>query len=263
MNLQNKFPDAPKDIRPYLNCESTSEIHIGCTNTSVFKITKNCNTYYLKSRIKDKHVSFQNEINVLSWLKNKLPVAEVIEYAMSDTHEFLLTSEVPGINCVDAMQNYSYNNITAWLVEGLQIIHSVDISKCPFNEGLDIKLKNAKYNLENKLIDVNDFDPERKDKTVLELYDFLVTNLPDENHFVFNHGDYCLPNILVNNGKISGYIDVDRSGISDRYNDLAIASRSIKYNLGEEYEKLFFKLYGISQLDLEKIKYYRTVDEFF
>ena len=96
-----------------------------------------------------------------------------------------------------------------------------------------------------------------------EVYVALRDHQPTEDDFVFTHGDYCLPNILLQGECVSGFIDLDRAGISDRYNDLAIASRSIAYNLGPEYEQRFFLSYGVEHIDDEKIQYFRMMDELF
>ena len=44
------------------------------------------------------------------------------------------------------------------------------------------------------------------------------------------HGDYCLPNIILKEHTVSGYIDVALAGVGDRYQDLALAVRSLAYN---------------------------------
>ncbi|GAA3333918.1 hypothetical protein GCM10020331_099850 [Ectobacillus funiculus] len=79
---------------------------------------------------------------------------------------------------------------------------------------------------------------------------------PTNEDLVFTHGDYCLPNIIINEGKVSGFYRLGgRAGISDRYQDLALVIRSIAYNFWRESHSPFFlKTYGVTGLDeLKKI----------
>ena len=68
---------------------------------------------------------------------------------------------------------------------------------------------------------------------------------------------------FVKDGKVSGFIDLGRSGRADKWYDIAFCVRSIREDIGEEqYVELFFDLLGIKP-DWEKIKYYILLDELF
>ncbi|MEM9808205.1 MAG: APH(3') family aminoglycoside O-phosphotransferase, partial [Cyanobacteria bacterium P01_D01_bin.56] len=174
-----------------------------------------------------------------------------------------LLSEVPGDNCVDAMTRLDNNRLVELLALGLRQIHQINIARCPFDERIKSKLARAHCHVQQGLVDEDNFDDERLGMTAQEVYAALVERRPTEQDFVFTHGDYCMPNILLQGDRISGFIDLDRAGIADRYNDLAISSRSIAYNLGTDYEQRFFLAYGIDNVDEEKIEYYRMMDELF
>lgn len=76
-------------------------------------------------------------------------------------------------------------------------------------------------------------------------------------------GDMGDSNIFVKDGKVSGFIDLGRSGRADKWYDIAFCVRSIREDIGEEqYVELFFDLLGIKP-DWEKIKYYILLDELF
>jgi kanamycin kinase/aminoglycoside 3'-phosphotransferase-2 len=72
-----------------------------------------------------------------------------------------------------------------------------------------------------------------------------------------------LPNIIINGTGISGFIDWGRAGISDPYQDIALAIRSLRFNWGDEYVKSMVKAYGIDEPDWEKVEFYILLDEFF
>ncbi len=95
-----------------------------------------------------------------------------------------------------------------------------------------------------------------------ELYKYLLENKPEEE-LVFSHGDYCLPNIFSENNEISGFIDLGRSGISDKWQDIALCVRSLEHNFGSDiYKEKFFKELGIP-CDEKKVRYYILLDELF
>ncbi len=59
------------------------------------------------------------------------------------------------------------------------------------------------------------------------------------------HGDLCLPNIILKDWKLSGFIDFDHAGIGDRHFDLYWFIWSLRYNLHtDRYREYFLDAYG-------------------
>ena len=48
----------------------------------------------------------------------------------------------------------------------------------------------------------------------------------------FVHGDFCLPNILIKDDHVAGFIDIENCGRGDKRFDIAWAVWSLGYNLG-------------------------------
>jgi aminoglycoside phosphotransferase len=70
---------------------------------------------------------------------------------------------------------------------------------------------------------------------------------------------------MIQGGEISGFIDFDRAGIADRYQDIALFLRSFARNIEipMEIKETFCGAYEIESLDDEKLYYYRLLDELF
>jgi aminoglycoside phosphotransferase len=127
---------------------------------------------------------------------------------------------------------------------------------------LDHKIEMARERMLKRLVEEEDFDEERQGRTAEDLFEELVSSKPADEDLVFTHGDYCLPNIILDDGKLSGFVDWASAGVADRYQDIALLWRSIRYNFGEECEEKIFELYAIEP-DWKKIHFYRLLDEFF
>jgi kanamycin kinase len=74
---------------------------------------------------------------------------------------------------------------------------------------------------------------------------------------VLIHGDYCLPNVLVEDGRLTALVDLGRSGIGDPRDDFAAALWSLHYNYGPGYARDFLDAYGVSPMtdrDIERLR---------
>ncbi|WP_196161291.1 APH(3') family aminoglycoside O-phosphotransferase [Reinekea sp. G2M2-21] len=252
----------PKELHR-LNINHLVPVTSGRSNAAVYKCQAMDAPCYLKMQPVTYPVSFSTQAGLLAWLNSKLPVPNVIWVGQDTQTEYLLLSAIEGENGVDAMATTNKAELTRLLSEGLRAIHATGIEDCPVDQSVELKLRAAEQNMQLGLVDEADFDASRQGWPAEKVYEQMCRLLPFESDLVFGHGDYCLPNIILKNQSIAGFIDFDRGGISDRYNDLAIASRSIADNLGSECEALFFDVYGLRDPDWQKIKFFRMLDEFF
>lgn len=238
-----------------------SQAKIFSSEDSVLKIEKQC-------------VESDNEHGMIEWLQNKIPVPKIVHTESYLGMNYLLMSKIDGdMSCSEKyMQNPKL--LIKLLSEALLLLWSVNISDCPSNMMLDKKLKLAEYNVKNGLCNVENAEigtyGANGFKNPEDLLIWLKNNKPSEEP-VFSHGDFCLPNIFINNDKISGFIDMGRSGIADKYQDIALCYRSLVNNFSGKFgyngnqqfnEKDFFSELGMS-IDMDKIKYYILLDELF
>lgn len=136
------------------------------------------------------------------------------------------------------------------------------------------KLAEARYNVENRLVDMDNVEPNTFGECGFHnpeaLLQWLYENQPEEE-LVLSHGDYCLPNVFFQNNEVSGYIDFGKTGIADKWCDIALCYRSLSHNYSGRYhgqaysgfdDLLLFKELGIDP-NWEKVRYYILLDELF
>lgn len=263
MNIQK----LPADLQALLAGGSWQTISHGESGDQVFRIVRpGGSACYLK--IADS--SWQQEELLaekehLDWLQGRLPVPEVYGFGADSRRAFLLLSEIPGLESCDGTFAQDIPTVVRLLAEGLRLIHQVKIDDCPFDRRLTHTLALAKRRVEARLVDESDFDEQRKGMQGQELLEMLLKSRPEVEDVVFTHGDYCLPNILIepSPARIAGIIDWGRAGIADRYQDLALATRSLTFNFGPGWEPLLWKAYGLQTVDFAKMEFYQLLDEFF
>ena len=215
----------------------------------------------------------RNESQMLSWLSGRLPVPKRLAYAVQGGRSFLLMSRAKGEMLAEEKFLKTPARLLDLLAQGLKNLWAVDIKNCPCDNLLSKRLSAARKNVENGLVDVEDAEPGTFGKGGFEnpaaLLRWLEQNRPKED-LCLTHGDFCLPNVFAENGQITGYIDLGKAGVADRWQDIALCYRSLKQNFGGKSgaknrdfspDALFDKL-GIPK-DPEKLRYYILLDELF
>ena len=193
---------------------------------------------YLKIR-NDQTNRLYSEYQMLKWINQRIPTPEPLIYTKEKSTEYLLTTEIKGTPTYQVEPSERETAVRI-LAETLRKIHRLDTSGCLAKHSIEDWVKT----LREKKIDVSPLGDWR----------------PEEN-LCFTHGDYCLPNIIVEKSRLSGVIDWDYAGLADPYVDLASCTWSLEYNYKEEADTLiplFLETYGI-EIDEAKLGFYRRL----
>src|SRR5574344_2076247 len=245
-------------VEKFIENSKLKEISIGCSNSQVFKIIKDNNTFFLKIA---KSGLLTSEYEKLIWLQGKLNVPKIVLYKKTSNTEYLITESIEGKMVCD---DYYINNPDIGIeviAQAFSQIASVPVNDCPCDVSIDYKIKLVKNNVIKNNLTEKDLKPETLERfhTVSNLIEYLANNkFYDEKHF--SHGDTSLPNIFAVDNKFSGFIDVGECGISDKWFDMAICEKSIRRNYGEKYIERFYKKINVIP-DRKKINYYLLMME--
>ena len=261
LSLQNRA--LPEDLSKLTNGYNWQRITIGLSESQTYLLSGASSNLYIKIQSRTAAESLHHEKKRLVWLQGKLPVPELVYYGQDDANEYLLMTEIEGGNASDKSYERMLPQLMQQLAIGLRSVHEVPVEGCPFDQTLVSKIVEVTRRVEQQLVDKEDFDSQRQGQKAEDLAQELLRLKPESEDLVFTHGDYCLPNIILKDGKVHGFIDWGRAGIADRYQDIVLAIRSIRYNFGDEYVQTFLDAYGMTTLDEDKVYYYQLMDEFF
>ena len=197
-------------------------------------------------------------VKMLRWLAGRLPVPEVIAHTVEGGKSFLLMTRIKGrMSCEKYFLEHPAELLER-MAEGLWMFWDTDITGCPRIRDAEAELDDLRPRLEKGLIG----DP--------ALFRRLENSKPPCDP-VLSHGDFCLPNVFIDGGHISGFVDLGDSGIADRYRDIALCWQSLKSNSdgtfgGKVYPDFdpdaLFSALGITP-DREKLNYYLQLGELF
>jgi len=217
-------------------------------------------TRFLKLTSGPRALPLDLETERMRWAHDYLPVPEVLDAGGGKAVSWLLTTGLPGKDATDPLLLADPAHTVAALGRGLRRFHeAAPVAACPFDSRLDVALARVRQRAATSLIDPEeDFHPDHGDLSVGEAVALLQSQRPPEDDLVVCHGDYCFPNALIENGEVTGYLDLGELGVADRWWDLAVGSWSTTWNVGPGYEDLFLEAYGIAP-DWRRIAYYRLL----
>jgi aminoglycoside phosphotransferase len=257
-------PDAGSDkIRiPGAGDATVLQVQRGRLGSTIRRLRLNGREWYLKEGEGEAAGDLVAEQRRLEWLQGRLPVPEVHRLPDGDDHTVrLLLSAVPGDPSQESPE--SPGRVIKVLAGALRDIHALPVQDCPFRDTLRSELAEAERRVRLRKLDVDAFLASSGGLAPAKVLKWLHAKRGIIRETVFTHGDYCLPNVIVREGRLSGVIDWGIAGIADKHRDFMAVRESIEHNLGDVWVDRFFEAYGEPRPDEERVRYYTLLDRFY
>ena len=218
--------------------------------------------YYLKTQPVAKG-SLRAEAEKTRFFFEKELGAEVLSYATYGDSDWLLTRRVMGEDCTHADYLSAPARLAGLLGELLRGLHELSAEGHPAPDYLDKYLALAESNYRTGNFDPAHFPDNFGYTSAEEAWNTLCEGRHLLKADTLIHGDYCLPNIMLNGWQFSGFIDLGNSGVADRHIDLFWGAWTLGFNLHTDmYRGRFFDAYGRDKVDEDLIRVVAAAEVF-
>lgn len=198
--------------------------------------------------------SLRAEAEMTAYFHGKGIAPEVLEY-MSGECDVLLSRAARGEDCTAALYLSDPCRLADVMGEALRALHETSALDCPVPRRMDGYLALAEKNYREGKFDPSLFPEGIGFSSADEAYAVLAAGKHALESDTLIHGDYCLPNIMLDNWRFSAFIDLGNGGVGDRHVDLFWGAWTLVYNLKtDKYCDRFFDAYGRDRVDADLLR---------
>ena len=178
----------------------------------------------------------------------------VLEYH-TDKQDWLLTRAVKGEDCTHPQYLAEPKRLAETMAQMLWELHHADHSHCPVQNHTARYIRRARENYAASRYDTALFPDNWGYASAEEAWAVVEANAKYLKTDTLLHGDFCLPNIMLDNWKPSGFIDLGGAGVGDKHIDLFWGAWTLNFNLKtEEYCGRFLDAYGRDNFEEEMLR---------
>lgn len=247
----------PQELKPYLSGAKLYDS--SCSAEARVLFIDKYGGFFLKSAPKG---ALEREAAMTGYFNGKGLAPSVVAY-ISGEQDFLLTEKLPGRDCTAEEYLNQPERLCDTLAERLATLHGTDFTDCPVPNHTERYLAKARRNKDLGNYDASLFPDNWGYATPEEAWDVVRNYGQSLKTDSLLHGDYCLPNIILDDWSFSGFIDLDGGGVGDRHVDVFWGIWSLGYNLKtNKYRQRFIDAYGRNRVDEEMLRIVAAVEVF-
>lgn len=206
--------------------------------------------------------SLSQEAQMAAFFHSKDLGPEVLSYRSLE-QDWLLTRRIPGEDCTHAAYLDQPEKLCDSISAFLRNLHDQPHSGCPVTNCTAQRLNAAQVSHQLRHWDASLLPGIWQFDSPEEAWEIMESNRHWLKTDTLLHGDYCLPNIMMDNWQFTGFLDVGGGGIGDRHFDLFWGIWSLSYNLKTcRYTDRFLDGYGRETVEPEILRLVAAIEAF-
>lgn len=208
--------------------------------------------FYLK---RAKEGTLLREASMTDYFHSLRLGTEVVEYVSEGGFDWLMTRAVAGEDCTNGQYISEPSRLAKTTGTLLRALHEMPFELCPVKDRVSEYLALAEKNYKTDNFDKSNFPDSFGYSSADEACNALTAGKHLLRSDVLIHGDYCLPNVMLDNWSFAAFIDVDHGGVGDRHIDLFWGAWTLFFNLGtSDYRDTFFDAYGRDKINPDALR---------
>ena len=215
--------------------------------------------YYLKVA---KSGSLLREAQMTNYFHSIRLGTEVLDYVTGET-DLLLTAKMRGEDCIHDVYLGNPKRLCDTIASELRRLHEIDYGGCPVKNRTAEYIATVETNYRTDNYDKSSFPDSfgyRSPEDAISVFEKGKSELRCDTLL---HGDYCLPNIMLDDWKLSGFIDLGNGGVGDRHIDVFWGIWTLWFNLKtDKYRERFIDAYGRDKIDKEMLRVIAAAEVF-
>lgn len=189
--------------------------------------------------------------------------SRMVTYHPDDQKGYMITERVPGEDCTHSLYLSEPEKLVDTYAAILRMLHEQPIENCPLKDRNSNHILSVLDQYASGAYEGDLFEGLWEFKSDQEAWEYAKRGMGSLERETLIHGDYCLPNIMLDKWKFSGFIDLGHSGVSDRHVDLVWGIWTLKFNLGTtKYTDRFIDAYGRDKVNREKLRCIAAMEMF-
>lgn len=251
----NQFPD---EIRHFL--EGASIYDSSCSEEAKVYFIDSGIGYYLKEA---ECGNLKSESLMHEYFHSLGLTSAMLVYQTTDDRDYLITERVSGEDCTNSVFLEEPKKLCDTIATTLRKLHEMPVKNCPIQNRVDWYIRSVFNGYAGGKYESDLFERIWEFPSDTEAWEAARVGMTDLEQNVLMHGDYCLPNIMLDNWKFSGFVDLINAGVGDRHIDILWGIWTLKYNLGtEKYGSRFMDAYGRDVIEEEKLRCIAAMEMF-
>jgi kanamycin kinase len=181
--------------------------------------------------------------------------AEVLYYGTRDGKDRLLTRRIPGEDCTHPQYLSEPERLCDTTAGLLRQLHERNGQGCPVPDRIRTYTETVRNGFNGSHYEPDLFRGLWEFASFEEAKRAAEEGMPLLKKDVLLHGDYCLPNVILDDWRFSGFIDLGNGGIGDRHIDILWGVWTLNFNLKTtKYTGRFLDAYGRDRIEPEMLR---------